>query len=344
MSLGVVDLRAAAGWKKLAGMPVCETCHAKMDYGVQFFQGYSDNRVAQHFFPAKQLTTTGPFFGRDTRDHRATGQLTPLGFAHILVGQPEFDRCMAKNVTDHVFNHRASPEDVSAVLEAMKRTGSARAMMKVALLRYATHPLTTSGPAKAEPPPKGQAPDADDTLAVPAAIRRRLDDHCDTCHQSPGDPLKPAFDGERLPRKLIASILSDVAFGRMPKNGDFLSPEERRGFADDLVDLLWTEETLRLRARDYFVEHARGLPTHRASSVLRLVRARAGAPNPPAKDLNLVEGQIRQSVSELTPGLSIMIGLEAVRACAASGKTGDARARCIQSSTSPFEMFNGTSP
>jgi hypothetical protein len=45
LGLGVTDLRAGDGWKRLAVMPVCTDCHARLDHGMQFFTGYPSSFV-----------------------------------------------------------------------------------------------------------------------------------------------------------------------------------------------------------------------------------------------------------------------------------------------------------
>src|SRR5262249_21713020 len=56
LALGTADFRFNAkfeGWQKLAHMPVCDSCHARIDYGTQFLLAWDagfhfDSRLGRH--------------------------------------------------------------------------------------------------------------------------------------------------------------------------------------------------------------------------------------------------------------------------------------------------------
>ena len=68
LHLGVTDLREGEGWRKLASMPICNDCHARLDYGVQYFQGFQSFFHAIDYQPALQLHGRGPLYGNGIND------------------------------------------------------------------------------------------------------------------------------------------------------------------------------------------------------------------------------------------------------------------------------------
>src|SRR5205814_291138 len=91
LSLGVTNLRQGDGWKKLAHMPLCTDCHARLDYGWQFFTGTPDITFGQLSYVPSLHPESGPLYVRDADDSRGEGPLTPLGFAKLATQQPEFE-------------------------------------------------------------------------------------------------------------------------------------------------------------------------------------------------------------------------------------------------------------
>ena len=73
------------GWKVLAAKPVCTNCHARLDYGMQFFAGFENSQyVADHFVPASQHAGTGELYGDNIEDPRGEAPLNPSGFAKLV--------------------------------------------------------------------------------------------------------------------------------------------------------------------------------------------------------------------------------------------------------------------
>jgi hypothetical protein len=105
--LGVTDLRNGDGWPKLAAMPSCTDCHARLDYGMQFFRGFASSYDS--LFAGRELVApgTGPLYGNDVSDLRGHADLTPAGFARLAVAQPELATCAVQRVSR--YDHRLAP-------------------------------------------------------------------------------------------------------------------------------------------------------------------------------------------------------------------------------------------
>src|SRR5262249_42976539 len=65
LSIDAANLRIGEGWEKLAAMPVCTTCHARLDYGMQFFAGFPSAIRGLHFIPDRSLAGIGARYGID---------------------------------------------------------------------------------------------------------------------------------------------------------------------------------------------------------------------------------------------------------------------------------------
>src|SRR5207244_27581 len=115
LALRAVDLRQGDGWKQLAAMPVCTSCHARLDYGMQFFAGFETPFHSVDFKPDSHRSGSGPLFGQSIDDGLGQAELTPHGFAELAVKHDRFARCMVHDVSEHVFQGRAEPEDTAAM-------------------------------------------------------------------------------------------------------------------------------------------------------------------------------------------------------------------------------------
>jgi hypothetical protein len=162
-------------------------------------------------------------------------------------------------------------------------------------------------------------------VAVTAALRSKLDQHCVDCHdearytdQADSDDLPFSFTGGELPRALLVSMTDHVAFGMMPKN-QILDPAAREDFVGLLIDTLWTDPAARMEARRYYLGRARGLPAHQLDNALYQIDHVAGAPSEIA--WGALERGIWSDQATITPGFLALTGLEAIRACALGAKT-----------------------
>jgi hypothetical protein len=313
LGLGVTDLRDGDGWKKLAVMPVCTDCHARLDHGMQFFSAYPSSFVgvihggSTFGKPGPALLhTRESLYGRDANDLRGEGPQTPRGFADLAVKQREFARCMVRDVADHVWSGDATPDDRRALLAAFDRDGTLRSVMREALLRFAR-----------------QAPEA--PPAPQATLRAELDAHCDGCHASGPH----AFPRDAAPpRDLLQKMLRQVAFGDMPRAPAEMDAAARRAMVRELVAALWDDEGSRREAARYFDGGLRGMRVHRASAILGMVEQRAGGHDEEAASWTFSDAD-RHDAVELRPSFAATFALAALRACKASGAGGRALEACV---------------
>jgi hypothetical protein len=309
-------------WKRLAHTEMCMNCHARLDYGSQFFLGFPDSRAGTHFNPALQATGNGPLYGRDIRDRRGEAPLTPLGFAQLATEQPDFQSCMANHFVNYVLGDRATGDDIHAIEAAVSGTRTFKASMKVALERYAAR---WRDDARASPPAPvapvtGAQPASPGKVAVGPVLRSQLDQHCVDCHdEAPytdnpdGDNLPYDLKGNELPRPLVVRMTDHVAFGMMPKNQP-LDPRMREDVVETLIDTLWTDPAARTEAEHYYLGRAHGLPAQQIDNALYAIDHSARA-NP-----NITWGALERGIwsdqSTITPSFLAISGLEALSACA----------------------------
>ncbi len=329
-------------WQRLAHTELCMNCHARLDYGSQFFLGYPDSRAGTHFNPTLQASGLGPLYGRDLRDLRGQAPLTPLGFANLATMQPDFNSCMANHFVNYVLGDRATSDDVHAIEAAVTQTGTFKASMKIALERYAEHWRDDArpAPAVAVAVEAGPGPGSSGGMIVGRALRAQLDDHCLDCHdEAPysADPdaadLPFSFKPSELPRPLLVAMTDHVAFGMMPKNQP-LDPPVRDAIVDLLIDTLWTTPADRGEARRYYLGRERGLPAHQIDNELYEIDRIAGASSDIA--WGALERGIWSDQSTVTPSFLALSGLEALRACVHAVETkGGSLESCLSQATAP---------
>ena len=207
LHLDTVDLRVGDGWKKLAAMNICTDCHARLDYGMQFFHGYPNSTQGVDFRPSLVLPGKGPFYAKNIKDERGTDDLSPAGFARLATAQPEFGDCMTRRVVDHVFNGTETSDDYDAVHETFTSTHRLKAMLKTAMLRYAKRE------AKDRPSPRSaEARDADSKsvdaahvvtpsapgkIALSPKLQKLIKDDCKECHGK-NDEMKISCRGSSI--------------------------------------------------------------------------------------------------------------------------------------------------
>lgn len=338
MKLGKVDLRVGDGWRSLAAMDICTDCHARLDYGMQFFKGYPSSVNGVDFRPAAALDGQGPLYAHSIDDPRGEGPLTPAGFARLAMAQPEFGACLSRRVVDHVFAGDATVADFDAVEATFARTRDLREMARTAALRFAARPPAPHTPA---PAPSGEppAPDEHGPVALGPALRQLVDNHCVECHDEVDDF---PFHAEALPRAKIAEMLDLVAFGAMPATARGLDDETRRAFVEAMVPLVWRDPDDREQARRFHLDAFRAHPVHGLGPAMGIVAAEAGAKAP---RINAVEYSVRPSLTRYSPGFAAASGLTALAACKAAGEAGDGLADCIRRASAPEALIvGGTAP
>jgi hypothetical protein len=332
-------------WQRLAHTELCMNCHARLDYGSQFFLGFPDSRAGIHYDPELQASGTGPLYGRDLRDLRGQAPLTPQGFANLATAQPDFNSCMASHFVNYVLGDRATGDDVHAIEAAVADAGTFKAAMKVALERYAQHWRDDALPpapaiAAVVDPTGGSVPRPGGGMTVGRALRVQLDKHCVDCHDeapysadADAADLPFSFKLDALPRPLLVSMTDHVAFGMMPKD-EPLDPPVRDAIVDLLIDTLWAAPSERREARRYYLGRARGLPAHQVDNELHAIDRIAGASSDIA--WGALERGIWSDQSTVTPSFLALAGLEALRACAHAVQTrGGSLERCLSQATAP---------
>jgi hypothetical protein len=356
-------------WERLAHTELCMNCHARLDYGSQFFSGFPDSRASTHFTPGLQLAGTGPLYGRDIRDLRGEAPLTPLGFANLAAKQPDFQSCMTYHFVNYVLGDRATNDDIRAIETAVDQTKTFKASMKVALERYAVrwreNTRTSASQAIPAPDPadlaQGPAPSPARSMPTPGpaagvpladahpsptagvainpALRELLDQHCVECHdEAPfsdnpdSNDLPVSFTAAELPRPLLVSMADRVAFGMMPKDQP-LDPPVREDLVGRLIDALWTDPAARIEARRYYLGRSHGLPAHQIDNALYAIDHLARAAS--AIAWGALERGIWSDQATITPGFLALTGLEAVRACArAKNARNDTFEDCLRQAAS----------
>lgn len=324
-------------WKRLAHTELCTNCHARLDYGFQFFMGYPDSRASTYFTPSLQEQGKGPLYGQNIDDPRGEADRTPLGFAKLATSQPEFTSCMTQHFASYVLGDQATSDDRAAIANAVTTAGTFKAPMKVALELYAKKWKDADAP----PPPVAASPPvpmvASGAITVTPALHDKLSKLCNDCHDEttpysadPDANEKPFdFTGATLPRPLVVAMLDRVAFGMMPKNNPLDEPE-RAATIEMFVDMLWSDPAARDEARTYFISRRRGLPAQQIDNALDLVDESARAR--PNLQWGAIERGIWSDQDTVTPGYLTTTGLEAVRACALTDKA--KLEQCLERATS----------
>lgn len=309
LSIVGADLQfESAGWRDLAGRPICTSCHARLDYGLQFFLGFANANLQAYFVPGLQRAGRGPLYVRDIGDPRGEAELTPHGFAELAVAQPEFRRCMARDFAEYVLGNRVTPDQIAAVESAMRPSStSARELMRVAL-----DALVAAWPEQLVASRVTAAAKAPDP---PGDLHAQLEAHCLDCHDHQAG--RPDLAVPRLDRATVVAMLEAVAFGRMPKD-TALSEPERVQFLDEFIGSIWIGADA-AAARSYFVDRSVALPAYRPEVAFALIHQVAAAT--PPTGWRMMENSVRSDVQQVTRGLAAVTGLAAIEACREHHKT-----------------------
>ena len=314
-------------WEKLAHTELCTNCHARLDYGFQFFLGYPDSRASTYFTPSLQTGGSGALYGRDISDLRGEAVRTPVGFAKLATQQPEFNACMTDHFASYVLGDQATNADEAAISAAVAKVGTFKAPMRIALQIYAekwragglTPPPAEVAIASSASGPKGG-------VLVNPTLHTALGKLCNDCHDKTpytsdpdGNEVPFDFTGSELPRSLMVAMVDRVAFGMMPKDGPLDEPQ-REATVELLVDTLWSDPAARLEARRYYLGRGRGLPAQQIDNAFDMIDQRAHAR--PNLQWGALERGIWSDQATMTPGFLTMSALEALRACTAAGKGG----------------------
>lgn len=343
LELESVDLRVGDGWKQLAAMSICTDCHARLDYGMQFFWGYPSSTQGVDFRPKQALAGTGPLYGDDIRDPRGTAELTPNGFAKLATAQPEFGDCMSRKVVDHVFNGSATARDFDAVRDAFEESRKIKAMLRVAMLRYAKRELRRIGGVVPGAAADDAAGDEEpvlatgDKVAISTRLVEMIDRDCKQCHDVED---KHVLVARELDRTTLQRMIDMVGFGTMPKGGAGLDDGTRRAFVAEIAKHLYPPGTARDTAIAFFSDGMRAQSVHRYASAMKNVaqQAKDGARE---QRPSAIEGSVAQSQMSFTPSVAASAGVVALKACRDAGRTGEALIDCVAHATDPSVVVVG---
>lgn len=330
-SLGVTDLRSGSGWQKLAAMPVCTRCHARLDHGAQFFSGFPGTLRSDHYMAALQSAGEEPMFGDDIDDPRGSAERTPQGFAHLVTAQDEFAGCMVERVARHVFGGRPSPDDADAMRGELARSHSLRAVVRVALLRAAQTWRRGATRVALPWPAQPFAADARGDVVLPAELRAELVKTCGDCH---ADGPR-AFTGRTaLDRPLLERMLRAVAFEDMPRDPVAMAPGRRRAVVHDLIAMLYADPAAREAAREAYEAPIHWRAPVSEAARLAAVHAHAGVPIDDWGKLDAAYRGAARGVppriadrSPLSPAMAVDLATAALADCERLG--GEARGACL---------------
>ncbi|MBS1117888.1 MAG: hypothetical protein H6Q90_116 [Deltaproteobacteria bacterium] len=322
LSIVGADLQIKSdGWEKLAARPVCTNCHARLDYGFQFFMGFPNDNLQAYFTPALQRSGRGPLYVHDIDDPRGEAELTPHGFAELAVAQPEFRHCMARDFAEYALGNRVTPDAVAAV-EARFGAGptTPRDLMRVAL-----QTVVDSWPTRGVSPAVGDAaaPAGRAIIPVTPGLHAQLEKRCLDCHDH--EPGRLDLSRPELARHDVVDMLEAVTSGKMPKDAP-LSNTERTQFLDSFIASTWAGPDA-VAARSYYITGSKAIPAYRPEVAFALIHgiARATAP----ASWRMMENAVRPDLQQMTPGFVTVMALEAAKACREHHETREERARCI---------------
>lgn len=319
--LGVTNLREGDGWKKLASMPVCTDCHARLDYGMQFFSGWVSHYVGHNVFDAKrQQNGKGLLYGNDIDDRIGEAALTPRDFGKLAVSRPAFSSCMVSNVSEHVFAGTSTADDEAALHAAFQQGHRMADVMRVALLRYARTPRRATG-----------------STANAKPLRAQLLESCGACHT---DGSKDFLNQKELSRELLFDILEKVSFGEMPPV-EPLSTEKRDALVGSVIGTLFVDPGDRARALEYY--NSSPTRVRDPEAVRTLVHGRAGtSPGSVENRWNDFLAYYEEAHEmTYTPELATAIAYEAVKQCEHKGGTPEQVRKCVEEVTAANGIISG---
>jgi hypothetical protein len=332
LSLGAVNLRNGEGWQKLAAMDGCTSCHARLDYSMQFFGGFGNPYDSNAVLASKRNAGSGPLYVHDNKDLRGRADLTPQAWARMAVAQPEFARCQSAKVADYVLGLEATQEDLTRLEAAFKKRPTFQGLMEAALLLYVQHRTTRTAPqtpvmlrATASGPQSGTGAAPDGEIRLSGTQVEFIATHCLACH---GDSDKVDLSRTALAPSTVRKIVYQVSFGGMPKES-VLSFEERSGFVLELVrELYGSEPELEQKVAALF------LPEHYSQQTVSLYWLSELLSSAVKSDVQ--QAQFEAGDLHYTQYFALAVVAEAYDACVRRKLSGDALASCVDDATDPF--------
>jgi len=310
------DFRAPMqGWQLLASMPVCDGCHARLDYSAQFFEGLTagfhyDARISP------RAGSTMSMYIHDQFDLRGRGEQTPAGFAELAVSQPEFGACMSQRVAAHVFGQHATADDVASLLEVFKTRPTYRELLTSALVSYAERRLWSGGE-------RGEIAHADpaDPAAAQLGLGALVEQYCSDCHDTGGVAGKVWSSSRALAdHRTMIQALDSIGDRRMPPARDPLDPAVRQRFVALLAERIWPDAEARNAALGNYSGRLDNVEVHRRGSTMKIIGALAGVDldDAIAKISSLYAGHGRDD-QEYTPDFALNTVIDGVAACKLAG-------------------------
>jgi hypothetical protein len=299
------------GWQLLASMPVCDGCHARLDYGAQFFEGVTggfhyDSRILP------RAGSTMSMYMRDQFDLRGHGEQTPAGFAELAVSQPEFGACMSQRVAAHVFGRHATADDAASLLEVFKTRPTYRALLSAALVSYAERRLLSADQ-------RGENAHAD-PAASQLGLGALVEQYCSDCHDS--GAAEKAWSSSRAltDHRAMVQALDSIGGRRMPPPSDPLDPTVKQRFVALLAERIWPDTDARTAALDSYSGRLDNVEVHRRASTMKIIGGLAGVEldDAIAKIAPFYAGSGRDT-QEYTPDFALNTVIDGVAACERAG-------------------------
>jgi len=334
------DIRfIGTGWQALAQQPGCTDCHARMDYGMQFFMGYP--AITKSITPVPQQSRhgeRGPIYMQDINDPRGDADLTPPALGELIVSQPEFGQCLSKLVGEHVLGSTASLEDRDQLLEKFKETGKMRSLFIAALRLYVQRNANAEQPTTPPVPTVTSRP-VTEQVSVSPALAAQLVEHCADCHDDGAHPFLKGFEASHvLSRDVLITAANFVASGLMPANS--VMPERAKddmltGMIADLApDATWAQN-----AHAYWLGELAGSRVHHVGAVKERIAREAAYTLTPGDRARVVEDVLEGELETLTPALVSSVGQLAAASCRPLASTPDAYRDCLRRALRPESMF-----
>jgi hypothetical protein len=325
--LGAANLREGEGWRKLATKPVCENCHARLDFGMQFFPGFPDTYRSQAITAKDFKAGQGPLYAMNAKDPRGAAVLTPVGFANLATAAPEFSACMVERVGRHVFGGELDDAGEQELAEAFQKHPTLQTLMEVALRRYAHLRLTSVTQASSRSY-DAALPSTEGVVVLSSKVQALLEQECTACH---GEDDVLSLQGGSLPKTLVPKLIEQVAFGRMPKNA-FMSSASRRVLVESLLPTVSPDDVVLGKLQDFYLTGMRASRVHDRPALLARLAAVASI---------RFEGERwpgnQEEVDEtLSPQFALGLALSAAAACEKAGGSFEA---CIAKATEPAAVL-----
>ena len=324
-SAGAPNFRTQPNTSDLAAKPVCTTCHARLDYGSQFYKGWTSQNLGLNYDPRRQVDTVGPLYMRDIDDPRGEGPRNPAGFVKLALAQPEFASCMANEFTTRVFGKTGVDDNdqlVSSLEDLVRKQASYRELFE-RTLEYYTDKQFAANDAHVAP--------------VKSGLVAMVDEQCSSCHDA--DDKKPPgifakyeaswckAIGARCPDTAL-DMLVVVANRRMPKSSEMTSAE-RTAMIEELGRYAWPDPKQRDAAVKFFLEEAIGdRPVHSSSAIIESIHS--VVPGSPPDKTTAVE-----TFKTFGTSLAAEIGVSAARVCS----TQQDKVGCIRRALAPSRVF-----